>query len=198
MCDAEEEDIFSYYDAKRDYVRKLIGSGTCSLSERLINQYAVILLSAEMLSNMGVAAEVDKIAEILLEHHSAVAKATDLAKNAYEVLMTYISRNPYNTGIKNMEDKHEAAISDTLFADILRKNGFRDIKIVADELDAKGYTKRRERNRKKVKLSLNGNSCYCYLLDTSRLDEENIEQSKIKLADMIEEEVYIYSEEEDE
>lgn len=112
--------------------------------------------------------------------------------------MTYISRNPYNTGIKNMEDKHEAAISDTLFADILRKNGFRDIKIVADELDAKGYTKRRERNRKKVKLSLNGNSCYCYLLDTSRLDEENTEQSKIKLADMIEEEVYIYSEEEDE
>lgn len=198
MCDAEEEDIFSYYDAQRDYVRKLIGSGTCSLSERLINQYAVILLSAEMLSNMGVAAEADKIAAILLEHHSAVAKATDRAKNAYEVLMTYISRNPYNTGIKNMEDKHEAAISDTLFADILRKNGFRDIKIVADELDAKGYTKRRERNRKKVKLSLNGNSCYCYLLDTSRLDEENIEQSKIKLADMIEEEVYIYSEEEDE
>lgn len=198
MCDAEEEDIFSYYDAQRDYVRKLIGSGTYSLSERLINQYAVILLSAEMLSNMGVAAEADKIAEILLEHHSAVAKATDLAKNAYEVLMTYISRNPYNTGIKNMEDKHEAAISDTLFADILRKNGFRDIKIVADELDAKGYTKRRERNRKKVKLSLNGNSCYCYLLDTSRLDEENTEQSKIKLADMIEEEVYIYSEEEDE
>lgn len=112
--------------------------------------------------------------------------------------MAYISRNPYNPGIKNMEDKREAAITETLFIDILHRNGFRDIKIVADELDVKGYTKRREKNRKKVKLSLNGNSCYCYLLDTSKLNEKVTEANRTTLSDLIEDnDCTIYSFEED-
>ncbi len=198
MREADDDDVITRYDAERNYMRELIGSNTCSLSERLINQYAVILLSAKMLSNMGINAKRDEIAAILLEHHSAVAKATDLAKNAYETLMAYISRNPYNPGIKNMEDKREAAITETLFIDILHRNGFRDVKIVADELDAKGYTKRREKNRKKVKLSLNGNSCYCYLLDTSKLDEKVTETNQTTLSDLIKDnDCTIYSFKED-
>ena len=71
-----------------------------------------------------------------------------------------------------MSDNHETAIEESLFKEILKKNLFYDIKTVVNELDSQGYTKRREKNRKKVKLSLNGSSCYCYLLDTSRLEGE--------------------------
>ena len=67
------------------------------------------------------------------------------------------------------------AIAVSLFEEILRKNGYRDIKVVLDELFSKGYTKRREKKRRKVKLSLNGNGCYCYLLDTTKLEDSNSE-----------------------
>jgi len=174
----EADEIETYYNECKDYMRELIDKDICSLSERLINQYAVIILSAELMAETGLEVNSEKIAELLLEHHKTIVKTTDLARNAYEVLMNFISRNPYNTGIKMIEDKKEVAVVESLFVEILNKNGFRDIKTVVDELDSQHYTKRREKNRKKVKLSINGNSCFCYLLDTSKFedDKENCEK----------------------
>ncbi len=178
MSDIGDE-VFEYYNLCKDYMREIIGKDTCSLSERLINQYAVIILSAELMQQMGIETDSEKIAELMLEHHKTILKTTDLARNAYECLMGYVSRNPYNTGIKQIEDKKEVAIVESLFIEILHKNGFRDTKTVVDELDSLHYTKRREKNRKKVKLSINGNSCFCYLLDTSKFEDESIDLSEL-------------------
>lgn len=172
MLMEEEGGIESDYNQWRKYLRNCIGYDSFSLTERLINEYALILLSAELLESLGVTVDKSAIADILLEHHSETARDTDIAKNAYKSLMSYVARNPYNSGIKVMSDNHETAIEESLFKEILKKNQFYDIKTVVNELDSLGYTKRREKNRKKVKLSLNGSSCYCYLLDTSRLEGE--------------------------
>lgn len=169
----EADEIESYYNECKDYMRELIDKDVCSLSERLINQYAVIILSAELMQEMGIETNTDKIAELMLEHHKTILKTTDLSRNAYEVLMNFVSMNPYNNGIKQIEDKKEVAVVESLFTEILHKNGFRDIKTVVDELDSQHYTKHREKNRKKVKLSINGNSCFCYLLDTSKFEDES-------------------------
>ena len=150
------------------------GSNICNLTERLVNQYSVILVTGELLEEFGLQVDTEKIADIMLEHHKVVTKSTDIAKNAYEVLMNYISRNPYNLRIKIIEKNQEIAIVESLFREILNKGGYRDIKTVVDELDAKRYTKRREKNRKKVKLSVNGNQCYCYLLDAAKFGESDI------------------------
>ena len=171
----DEGEVIAYYDQCRAYMRERIGNNTCSLSERLINQYAIILLTAKLLVNFGLAIEIEQIADLMLNHHNEAARTTDIAKNAYEILMGYVSRNPYNAGIRIMEKNHEVAIAVSLFEEILRKNGYRDIKVVLDELFSKGYTKRREKKRRKVKLSLNGNGCYCYLLDTTKLEDSNSE-----------------------
>lgn len=169
----EADEIESYYNECKDYMRELIDKDVCSLSERLINQYAVIILASELFQEMGVETDSGKIAELMLEHHKTILKTTDLARNAYEVLMNFVSMNPYSNGIKQIEDKKEVAVVESLFTEILHKNGFRDIKTVVDELDSQHDTKRREKNRKKVKLSINGNSCFCYLLDTSKFEDKS-------------------------
>lgn len=168
----ENGSIEDDYNQCREHLRNRIGNDSFSLTERLINEYALILLSAELIKQLGVNINKSAIADILMEHHSQTSGNTNIAKNAYKSLMSYVARNPYNSGIKVMSDNHEVAIEESLFREILKKNQFYDIKTVVNELDSQGYTKRREKNRKKVKLSLNGSSCYCYLLDTLKLDGE--------------------------
>lgn len=179
LMSEDDGDLLERYNNHRDYMRKLIGSHACSLTERLIGQYSLILLAADILKEFGVAVDIEAIAKLMLDNHNQVALTTDIAKNAYEVLMDYVSRNAYSTGIRLMEGKNEVAIVESLFNEILNKNGFMDVKTVVNELDKHGYSKRREENRKKVKLSMNGNSCYCYLLDTTKLEGKE-EESPIK------------------
>lgn len=178
LIQKDDGEVLDYFNQCRNYLKEKIGSDICNLTERLVNQYSIILVTGELLEEFGLKVDTEKIADIMLEHHKGVTKSTDIAKNAYEVLMNYISRNPYNPGIKIIEKNQEIAIVESLFREILNKGGYRDIKTVVDELDAKKYTKRREKNRKKVKLSVNGNQCYCYLLDATKFGEPDISESE--------------------
>lgn len=170
MNDDDDGSIGQDYDRCRELLREKIGNHSFSLTERLVNEYALIILASDLLKKIGVKTDTSAIMDILLEHHCATLKNVDIARNAYEALMSYVVRNSYNSGIKVMSDKQEIAIEESLFREILNKNHFHDVKTVVNELDTQGYTKRREKNRKKVKLSLNGSSCYCYLLDSSKLE----------------------------
>lgn len=91
-------------------------------------------MTGELLEEFGLKVYTEKIADIMLEHHKGVIKSTDIDKNAYEMLMNYISRNPYNPGIKTIENNQEIAIVESLFREILNNGGYRDIKTVVDEL----------------------------------------------------------------
>lgn len=168
MNDDDDGSIGQDYDRCRKLLRTKIGSHSFSLTERLINEYALIILASELLEKTGVKTDTSAIMDILLEHHNNTSKNVDIARNAYEALMSYVVRKSYDPAIKVMSDKQEIAIEESLFREILNKNHFHDVKTVVDELDTQGYTKRREKNRRKVKLSLNGSSCYCYLLDSSK------------------------------
>ena len=132
------------------------------LTERLINEYALLLLAAKVLSDHGVAMDVEGITAILTENHGSIREKTNVADKYYQHLVTYAAMHPYQEGIKKNEANHTVAFIDELCLRILSEYGASNTDLVVKELDAAGYLLRRKKNALKNRQRFNGTLVNCY------------------------------------
>ena len=173
---AEPETIISLYDECRESVRNSLDETEYfDLTERLVNEYALILLSAKILVDFKICIDIEGIRQIITENHNSIHERTNIAERYYQHLLSYAVMHPYAEGIKKDENNHTIAFIDELFVRILENYGASNVDLVVKELDTAGYIFRRKKNSIKNRLRFNGALVNCYEIilpnDDSNSDE---------------------------
>lgn len=163
LLNAVPENIAGIYEECKESLRSAIDDEFhFDLTERLINEYALILMSARVLNDFGVNMDTEGITNILTVNHNEIRSATNIADKYYQHLVAYAVMHPYMEGIKKDEANNTVAFVDELFIKILENHGASNPDLVIRELDTGGYIFRRKKNSIKNRLRFNGTLVNCY------------------------------------
>ena len=168
LLGAEPEKIAEIYEECKEFMRNAI-----DLTERLVNEYALILMSARILSDFGVNMDTEGIRAILTANHNETRERTDIADKYYQHLVAYAVTHPYMEGIKKDEANNSVAFVDELFMKILENHGASNPDLVIRELDSSRYIFRRKKNSIKNRLRFNGTLVSCYEIILPKDDSES-------------------------
>ncbi|MBR4628316.1 MAG: DUF927 domain-containing protein [Ruminococcus sp.] len=163
LLSADRDTITQQYDECKETMRNIIDDAeSFDLAERLINEYAVILLAVKTLVELGVNIDIDGITAIMAENCNSIREATDIAGKYYHHLVNYAVLHPYAEGIKKDEQTGSVAFIDELFLRVLSDYGASNPDLVIKELDTAGYLFKRKRNARKNRLRFGGTLVNCY------------------------------------
>ena len=144
-------------------------------TDRLCNTYALTYMTARILVGLGVAIDTEAVAKIMADHNAMVAGEQNLAVNAFNAIISYVTRFSYKNGIRMYYNDQQlpvkVAVEQALFAEILDRAGFKDVKVTVKELDKAGYIIRQVPAGLKSKLTINDSLCWCYQIDMSSFSE---------------------------
>lgn len=162
----------------KQYTRKNKGCFT----DRLVNIYALTYMTAKYLKEMGLEIDIDAVADIMANHNETVSKQNNMAKNAFEAIISYIARNPMEKGYREVLNKNKKAekyvIEEGVMDKILTSANFKDVKVTIKEMDRAKYIIRQgEGKGLKSRLYINSKLCSRYQVDLSSLYEEIEEES---------------------
>ncbi|MDD6269867.1 MAG: DUF927 domain-containing protein [Oscillospiraceae bacterium] len=178
LINASPNNIFERYDGHRKSLREtLTEAAAFGIAERLINEYSIIMLAADILTDFGVAIDLDSIKTIITDNLEAVRSKADTAERYYDHIISYIIMHPHMDGTKKLESDNTVAIIDELFIKILEDHGASNPDLVIDELIESGYLNRRKSGAKKNRLRFNGVIKNCYeikLPENSESDEDHM------------------------
>ncbi len=162
LC-ADQDAMIQKYDACKKNMRNAIDdAASFDLAERLINEYAVILLAGEALVELGVNIDIDSITALMADNCSTIRETTDIAGKYYHHLVNYAVLHPYAEGIKKDEQTGSVAFIDELFLRVLSDYGASNPDLVIKELDTAGYLFKRKKNARKNRLRFGGTLVNCY------------------------------------
>lgn len=174
LLNADPENVAGMYEECRKSMRVSIDdTAYFDLTERLVNEYALILLAAKVLIDFGVNIDVDAVTAIMTENHNEICESTNIADKYYQHLVTYAVMHPYTDGIKKDEANNTMAFIDELFLKVLEGYGASNPDLVIKELDAAGYIFRRKKNSIKNRLRFNGTLVNCYEIILPKDDSES-------------------------
>lgn len=160
---AEREAIVTQYNECKNIMRSAINpEDAFDLTERLINEYAVILFTARVLVDFGICIDIDGITAIMIDNYNSIRETTDIANKYYQHLISYAVLHPYAEGIKKDEQTNTVAFIDELFLRVLNDYGASNSDLVIKELDTAGYLFRRKKNSLKNRLRFSGTLVNCY------------------------------------
>jgi len=163
LLSADSETIVGLYEECRESIRHSLDEAEYfDLTERLVNEYALILLSGKVLADFGVRIDIKGITDIMTKNHGEIQERTDIAEKYYQHLLSYVVMHPYAEGIKKDENNHTIALIDELFVRILENYGASNVGLVVKELDAAGYIFRRKKNSIKNRLRFGSSLMNCY------------------------------------
>jgi hypothetical protein len=203
------------YDSARNAMMEICQQYHGDFTDRLCQSYALTYMTAKILKSMGLSINVKAVADLMAKHNEMVFCEQNLAFKAYCAIVSYVALHDYgNPGLiftkKKKTDKYaqKVAVEETLMAQILDKAGFKDLKVTMKELAKAGYLIRQEKDGLKSRLVFNKVRCFCYQIDLTQItqvpgvDEDAFEmdsndRSKLSdeakdLLDMMEEEDYIF------
>ena len=163
LLSADSETIVGLYEECRESIRHSLDEAEYfDLTERLVNEYALILLSGKVLADFGVRIDIKGITDIMTKNHGEIQERTDIAEKYYQHLLSYVVMHPYAEGIKKDENNHTIALIDELFVRILENYGASNVGLVVKELDTAGYIFRRKKNSIKNRLRFGNSLMNCY------------------------------------
>lgn len=178
LLTVDRGELLQNYEECIDDMRNAIDDVTSfDLAERLVNEYAVILLAGKELIKLGVNIDIDSIVTIMTDSCNELRARTNIAEKYYQHLINYFVMHPYSEGIKKDEESNTVAFIDEFFLRVLSDYGASNPNLVIKELDAAGYLFRRKKNALKNRRRF-GNSilanCYEIILpsDGSGSDDD--------------------------
>lgn len=171
---ADREEMVEMYDDCKGMMRNAIEDvSSFDIAEKLVNEYALILLTAKVLTDFGICIDINGIIGIMAENSNDIRDRTNIAEKYYQHLVTYAIMNPYAEGIKKDEANNTVAFIDELFLKVLKDYGASNTNLVIDEMDAAGYIFRRKPNALKNRLRFNGKLVNCYEIILPKDDSES-------------------------
>ena len=170
LIGADARVIAQQFDECRERLRTAIGNHSIDITERLINEYALILQAAVTLKGMGFSIDESAVISIITDNHEEISENCNIAERYYNYLMAYVAANPFSPSVKKDAANGTVALIYTQFEQLLERHGATNIKLVVDELSGKGYLIRGSKKTPKKRLRFNGQLSDCYIL---KLPEQN-------------------------
>lgn len=179
---------------------------------RLCETYALTYMTAEILKEIGININLNAVAEIMKNHNTMVSDEQNIAKNAYNAIVSYIVKYGGSPAIR-LFSKYEritkAAIEENEMRKILKDAGFKDLKVTMKELDRAGYIIRQVPKGIKSKLKIGNLMCWCYQINMSytelktdeklyQLSDYNTKKQEILQSDSSDEDIDVDISEDDE
>ena len=186
------DELPNRYANAKDAMKSYCRDNYSDFTDRLCQTYALTYMTAAILSDMGLAIDIEAVAKIMADHNAMVSNEQNMGENAFKAINSYLTRNNCSSGIRNYFDDHgvvtKVAIEEGLMSEILNKAGFKDIKVTMKELDKAGYLIRQVEKGLKSKLTINSTICWCYQIDLTSMAKSNpVYATQLELAKMIEE-----------
>lgn len=175
LLSADSADIMKKYQSARADLMNLI-SEHCGLTERLIMNYAMIIITSQLLKELGVCTDTDVLKQVCVLLHNELAQATQPGRNLVVTIFNYICSNYKKIdGVKWTLSKDrkpvKVEILEATFEEILLKTDSTDKKSAVNFLLNEGYIIAPEKNRIKAKISIDGIASYGYRFDYRKVDE---------------------------
>ncbi|MCM1222248.1 MAG: DUF927 domain-containing protein [Lachnospiraceae bacterium] len=176
LLKADSKEVRKKYEEIKQEISAETKLNKCSLTDRLLLNYALILQMSAILNELGILIDTEKIWRICIDNHNKIAESSEQGKNIVIKLFNCISSNYKNLkGIKWTTNKEgipsKSAIIETTFEDIMKKCEVKDYKSAVKHLDNEGYLIRQSKGRVKSKLSIDGIPCYAYQFDMKKINE---------------------------
>ena len=176
LLKAEPVEMLEDYNSIKNAMNSLTTLDRCKLTDRLMLNMSLIIHTAAILADMGIAINIHALKGICVSINNKVAESAEKGKNTIIKLFNYIVSNPDKLkGIKWTTDKEgkpiKVAIVEATFKEILKEFRITDVKGIVSAIDKEGFLKRQSEKRLKSKLSIDGVSCYAYQFDIAKVND---------------------------
>ena len=172
---SDSAEILQQFQDVREELLELFPE-TCSLSERLAMNYAMIVTTSVMLSTLGIQTNTEILKQMCVLLHGEITEEAHPGKNLVCRIFNYISCSYKQlAGIKWTLDRKKKPIKveilESTFEQILEQIGATDKKTAVRVLLDEGYLVTPEKNRIKAKISIDGVVSYGYRFCYPKIDE---------------------------
>lgn len=178
-----KEDVIStlesrYIEAKEKMI-DICKADEGKFTDRLCETYALTYMTAEILKKIGLDIELNAVAEIMKNHNTMVPDEQNIAKNAYNAIISYIVKYGGSPAIRlfsKYDHITKVAVEENEMGKILKYAGFKDLKVAVKELDSAGYIIRQVKKGIKSKLKIGSLMCWCYQVNMKYTRLKNNEE----------------------
>lgn len=175
LLKAKSTEVHQMFQLHKNALVERFEKSKCKLTERLVNNYALILTTADILNAIGLQMDTEALCHICEELHKQTAVTATPGKNLVTNIFNYICcEYRHLKGIKWTTDKTGIPLKmdmvETTFSAIVAKCGIPEPKIAVNALLEEGFIIRPEKGRKKTKLSIDGVPCYGYRFDLDKVN----------------------------
>lgn len=176
LLGSKPAEIAQKYATIRDNLLQEFETCRCELTDRVSMNYAVIILTAELLHKVGLEIDINSVKDICVGLHDKLSLAAHPGRNLIIKIFNYICCEYKNLkGIKWTTNKDgiplKVEIIETTFEKIVTKCGYTDIESALKFLFKDGYIVRPESGRRKAKISIDGVPSYGYRFDLKKVEE---------------------------
>lgn len=176
LLNSNSAEMAQRFTTIRDNLLKRLSSNRCDLTDRVSMNYAVVILTAALLHEIGLDIDIDGVTDLCVGLHDKLSLAADPGRNLVIKIFNYISCEYKNLkGIKwtttEAREVLKVEIIETTFEKIVTKCGYADIPSAVKFLLNDGYIVRPESGRRKAKISIDGVPSYGYRFDLQKVQE---------------------------
>lgn len=195
LVNEEPDKIRREYDKCKHELSNAIGHETfTNISERLIDNYALIIQSGKVLKEFGVNISIESLVEIVVENHVQISEKNNIAEKCYRHIVAYIASHPFSPYIlKDTTLPNTRAIVSSQFESLLNDFGVTNIKLALNSMEDAGYLIRgkgrkltsaekkkgmKSNTSQKARRRVNGVLTDCYLIKLPVENEESDDESE--------------------
>jgi len=176
LINKSSSETVGLYQRNKEIITERLNGRCCSLTDRVVSNYAFIVTAGQLLAEVGVNIDIEKIIGICASLHDTLCLEAEPGKNLVIQIFNYISCNfRKHSGIKwvlNNEKKILAVdILEADFEAILAKTVKTEKKTAVRHLLDEGFIVRSEKNRIKRKISVDGVVSYGYRFDIEKVEK---------------------------
>lgn len=174
LLHADSSQVAEEFGKIRRIIQNFFKPEQCQLTDRVAQNYALILHTATLLQKIGVDVNADGLAGMCVELHARLSATANPGKNLVIKIFNYICcEYKHLKGIKWTTNKEgvplKVEIIESTFAFIVAKCGVQSPEIAVKYLISDGFIVRPEKNRRKTKISVDGVPCYGYRFDLDKV-----------------------------
>lgn len=176
LINKSTSETVGFYQRNKEIITERLNGRCCSLTDRIVSNYAFIVTAGQILAEISVNIDIDKIIDICVDLHDALCLEAEPGKNLVIQIFNYISCNfGKHSGIKWVLNNEKRILAvDILEADfeaILAKTVKTEKKTAVRHLLDEGFIVRSEKKRIKKKISIDGAVSYGYSFDMKKVEE---------------------------
>lgn len=182
--ESEFSEIREMFEEKRAAVLEAIPQAEhLPITDRIADSYAIWLLTADFLNELGITMQYEEILQILLNHHQELGKSYNIGKMLHNIILSRVAskktlypRRCEYFGIGNIEglvSDDTVIIIATEFERILRENGFTDRLLCLRSLYKSGLLKKQRDDTYYSKILINNVSVKAVVININFKERED-------------------------